>query len=315
MAIGFMDKIKSNHRGFLSVFGAFLVQLTAGSYHGTFGNLLPYFTSYVKQNDPGITNGDLAMVFSAGGLAQGVSFMLGGLVFVPLLGKRGCLVFGCLMFISAPLLTYFTLDTNVAGLSFSFGILSGCGANMIMTPTLLIPVTWFPDHKGKVLGIITSGYGFSSFVFAPLQTLMINPSNIAPVPESNTNSSSSYFESEEVLDNVPTTFLYLGAIYAALFSVGILLTVEKPRDSQDTDSQGVGERLREAFAYLFNSTFTRLDFYLLFLTRLLFLAVGSGILAHWKTFSFTQSTNDNLVSIAGGNVKKYLTCSLNNFWV
>ena len=38
----------------------------------------------------------------------------------------------------------------------------------------------------------------------------------------------------------------------------------------------------------------------MFLTRFLFLAVGSGILAHWKTFSFTQSIDDNLVSIAGG---------------
>ena len=58
--------------------------------------------------------------------------------------------------------------------------------------------------------------------------------------------------------------------------------------------------LREAFSYLWKKTFTRLDFYLMFLTRFLFLAVGSGILAHWKTFSFTQSIDDNLVSIAGG---------------
>ena len=49
MAIGLLDGLKTNYRGFLSVFGAFLVQLTAGSYHGTFGNLLPYFSSYFKQ--------------------------------------------------------------------------------------------------------------------------------------------------------------------------------------------------------------------------------------------------------------------------
>ena len=76
------------------MFGAFLVQLTAGAYHGTFGNLLPYISSFVKevmykstsafsahifylQYDSWVTHGDLAMVFSTGGLAQGVSFMLG----------------------------------------------------------------------------------------------------------------------------------------------------------------------------------------------------------------------------------------------
>ena len=41
--------LNPQYRGFLSVFGAFLIQLTAGTFHGTFGNLLPYFSSYVKK--------------------------------------------------------------------------------------------------------------------------------------------------------------------------------------------------------------------------------------------------------------------------
>ena len=142
----------------------------------------------------------------------------------------------------APLLTYLTLDTNVAGITFSHGILGASAANMIMVPTLLIPVTWFPDHKGKVIGIITSGYGFSSTVFTPLQTLMINPSNIPPVPDRNT--SSSYFEAQEVLDNLPTAFLYLGGVYAVLFTVGILLTVEKPKEDTNDANLKLLERLR-----------------------------------------------------------------------
>ena len=36
-------------RGVLAVVGAFLLQLVAGSYNGTFGNLLPYLTSYLRQ--------------------------------------------------------------------------------------------------------------------------------------------------------------------------------------------------------------------------------------------------------------------------
>ena len=110
------------------------------------------------------------------------------------------------------------LDTNLAGITFSYGILGGSGAiGAVVVPTLLIPVTWFPEHKRKVIGIITSGYGFSSFVFAPLQTMMINPSNITLGKEGNANSSSSYFESEEVLENLPNAFLYLGAIYASFY--------------------------------------------------------------------------------------------------
>jgi len=293
------DCLKQNFRGLLSVFGAFLVQLTAGAYHGTFGNLLPYISSYVKEYDSWVTHGDLAMVFSTGGLAQGVSFMLGGLVFVPLLGKRGCLVFGSLLFISAPLLTYFTLNSGVIGITFSYGIIGGSAANMIMVPTLLIPVTWFPDHKGKVIGIVASGFGLSSFVFAPIQTMIINPGNISPVPELETNSSSSYFKSEEVLSNLPPALLYLGVIYSVLLAIGVILTVEK-ESSENNQRVQILDRLRNSFSYLFKETFTRKDFYLLFLTRFLFLAVGCGILAHWKTFSFTKSSNDKLISIVGG---------------
>ena len=47
--INLWTKIKRNQKGLLSVFGAFLLQLCAGSYHGTFGNLLPYLTSYLRK--------------------------------------------------------------------------------------------------------------------------------------------------------------------------------------------------------------------------------------------------------------------------
>jgi len=289
--------LPSKYRGFLSVFGAFLIQLTAGAFHGTFGNLLPYFSSYAKKDDPEVTHGDLAMVFASGGIAQGVSCMLGGLIFVPVLGKRGCLIFGCLLFTLAPFLTYLSLDTNITTLSLTYGMISASAATMITLPTMLIPVTWFPQHKGKVIGMITSGYGFSSTLFIPLQTLLINPDNMAPVQEG--NSSSSYFMEEKVLENFPAAFLYLGCIYTAIFIVGIILTVEK-HSPDNCQTPALMDRLRDSFSYLLKHTFTRLDFYMLWLTRFLFLAVGCGILAHWKTFTFTHSNNDKLVSLAGG---------------
>lgn len=48
---GWFQNILENKSGLLSVFGAFIIQLCAGAYHGTFGNLLPYFLSYLKQVD------------------------------------------------------------------------------------------------------------------------------------------------------------------------------------------------------------------------------------------------------------------------
>ena len=47
--VNVLAKIKKNQKGLISVFGAFLLQLCVGSYHGTFGNLLPYLTSYLRK--------------------------------------------------------------------------------------------------------------------------------------------------------------------------------------------------------------------------------------------------------------------------
>jgi len=203
----------------------------------------------------------------------------------------------------APMLTYFTLKTwaTTFSISVSYGIIGASAGMMTMVPTTLIPLSWFPDHKGKVIGIVASGFGFSSFVFSPIQTLIINPLNLPPaLDNSSNNSNSSYFTSKDVLDNVPTALLYLSAVYTSLLFLGFILTVEKIEDGASNMKQDLCSRLRDSFSYLFSKTFTRLDFYLLLLTRFLFLAVGCGVLAHWKTFSFTQSKDDKLISIGGG---------------
>ena len=43
------SEMVGDKRGLLAVLGAFLIQLCVGCYHGTFGNLLPYLTSYMRQ--------------------------------------------------------------------------------------------------------------------------------------------------------------------------------------------------------------------------------------------------------------------------
>lgn len=35
------------------------------------------------------------------------------------------------------------------------------------------------------------------------------------------------------------------------------------------------------------------------LSRFLYVTVVGGVLSHWKTFAFTQSSNDQMVAMAG----------------
>ena len=95
-----------------------------------------------------------------------------------------------------------------------------------MIPSSLLPVSWF-KNKGAVTGIVGLGFGLSALVFSPLQTYIINPNNAPAVKEE--NGTLSYFVDEEVLEKIPLCLLYMAAIYAALFTIGILLATEKPK--------------------------------------------------------------------------------------
>ena len=166
-----------------------------------------------------------------------------------------------------------------------------------------MPVSWFPNHRGKVIGFVNGGFGLASTVFSPIQTLIVNPNNVPPTSFNGTNttgemSSSSYFTDPEVLDNVPVLLLYMSGIYAVILAIGVILVTEK--EQERTESLELSKKLSDSMSFLYHETLPRLDFYLLTLTRFLFFTVGAGALAHWKTFSFTKSDNDKLVSIAGG---------------
>ena len=80
-----------------------------------------------------MTDGDVAMIFAYGGLAQGVSFLIGGLILIPVLGPRLTLLFGCMMYALAPVLTYACMVTNAGleSLYITYGLLSGFSINII----------------------------------------------------------------------------------------------------------------------------------------------------------------------------------------
>ena len=46
--------VVENREGLLTVLAAFLIQLCNGCYPGTFGNLLPYLSSYLRQVTSGL---------------------------------------------------------------------------------------------------------------------------------------------------------------------------------------------------------------------------------------------------------------------
>ena len=240
-----------------------------------------------------MTNGDMATIFSVGGCFQGFSSLIGGVIIVPVLGVRRSLILACLVFTLSPLLTFFLLNQPVEVLILSYGVLSAVATNFILVVSFMFPVTWFPDRRGIVVGLVNSGFGLSPTVFSPLQSYLVNPSNIEP-SRHNGSEKVAFFEESEVLDAVPYCLLYLSAVYAIVFTVGIILCQENTEDKKEKVDTDLKKRLRESIDYLRTETLTNKDFYLLWFSRLFYLIVASNTLSHWKTFSFTKNTDDKV---------------------
>ena len=103
----------------------------------------------------------------------------------------------------------------------------------------------------------------------------------------NTTETETYFTDPELLGNVPTLMLYMAATYAVIFTIGVIMLVEKPdQDKKVSEKEKLDhmKRLSDSWTYFYQDTLTRKDFYLLWLTRFLLLLLNSGILSFWKTF-------------------------------
>ena len=104
------------------------------------------------------------MVLSVGGIAKGISYLLGGLILVPSLGPRGSLVLASVLYTLSPVLTYVCLVTTVRVevIYLVYGVISSAAFAILLLVTMTLPVTWFPQHRGKVIGFIAGGFGLSS---------------------------------------------------------------------------------------------------------------------------------------------------------
>ena len=98
-----------------------------------------------------------------------------------------------------------------------------------------------------------------------------------------TETTETYFTDPELLGSVPSLMLFMTATYAVIFTIGVVMLVEKP-DQEKKEKVDHKKRLSDSWSHFYQETLTRKDFYLLSTTRFLLLLLNSGILSYWKTF-------------------------------
>ena len=101
-----------------------------------------------------------------------------------------------------------------------YAALSGLGQGSMYMLPMVCGWEYFPNRKGLVTGITVGAYGFSSFVFNPIITMMINPNNREA--KIIVNHDLTFFE-EDIAKRVPGTIRTLALIWTFLVVFSALL--------------------------------------------------------------------------------------------
>ncbi|VDK85161.1 unnamed protein product [Litomosoides sigmodontis] len=98
----------------------------------------------------------------------------------------------------------------------TYGIMFGFGQGIAYVLTISCVINWAPKHVGFVSGVVAAGFGISSSIFAPLQTIYLNPLNHKPTEFG-------YFTDRDVIARVPSIFYTFAIVYAIMQAIGLIV--------------------------------------------------------------------------------------------
>jgi MFS family permease len=302
---------------FASVLAAsFFFHLSLGIIY-TFGNLSPYFVSYIRlRSHPSELHfTDAGFIFACQIAGQGSIVAMGG-VLERKLGPRVTTLLGGWIMTFGVFLTYFAVQVSFYFMLVTYGIMFGVGVGLAYVGPIACAMRWVPKWKGLASGIVVAGFGLSAFFFDAIQTAFINPlneqPNSAPI---NSNPNEKYFSQSQLLDHVPYVFLLQGGMLG-LMQLGSAIFLVNPAPDDDTvvyhpntesidvvqtksdDGEEMSLSLDDDVSPL--KVFTKFHFYILWLMMFNLGTIISFMTSLYKTFGLSEiSEDDHFLSITG----------------
>nr|VZI16974.1 unnamed protein product [Spirometra erinaceieuropaei] len=210
---------------------------TLGHFY-TVGNMSPYIMSYLRKYvEPHLKNSDAIWLSAASLASQGLAMPLSGLILLKT-GFRIIVICSCILNSAGIFLSYLSIKTGFGCFLFTYAIMVGIGIGCCYGLLLSIAASWFPKHRGLIVGLCVCGFGAGAIVLTPVQTAIINPENIR------VNNQTQMFEDEAVLQRIPTALLIIGGILASMQLIGCLTVRPRPNkpspppDEPNTTSEG-----------------------------------------------------------------------------
>ena len=283
----------------------FVIQLAVGTFF-TFGNIQPYFVSYIRHRSHPSTlrSTQSTYVYSCQVALFAAGFIVGSFT-EKTLGPRVSTLIGGSMTGIGLCLSAVTIKYSFWLLMVTFGVIYSFGIGMIYVASVLCVIKWLPKWAGLSTGIILSAEGFSVFAFTAFQTGWINPLNRSPDDAPYVDKPDEmYFSQEELLDKVPSTFLIEGVIFLVLLIfVSIFMVMPSPDDVTDKCSKiddKVQPTLDTQVGLSPTQIIKRFDFYLIWFISTNTIANVSVMISLYKTYGLEViQMSDYFLTVVG----------------
>ena len=119
----------------------------------------------------------------------------------------------------------------------SFGGFFGVGCGLSWGPSIVCVIRWFPEKKAFMTGILMSAIAGGSIFYSLIETLYINPTNIA------NDDLCGYSLEPAIIDKVPKSFLLLSIFCAGCTLIGAGFLFDKEPENIDRINQNLNENI------------------------------------------------------------------------
>ncbi|KAK8799743.1 hypothetical protein WA158_006291 [Blastocystis sp. Blastoise] len=277
-----------------TVIGCVLIHLILGTLY-TCANINPYFISYVYNETGEYYNvATASWLFSLSYIGLTAFMPIGGLL-DNWLGATWTLLLGSFCIFIAVFATYYTLKYYVAILLL-WGLLFGFGCSLCYSTCINASLRWYPKKSGLISGIIVMGYGCGALLFNNVQTLLINPNNIAAVFNETIDAR---IYPIEVTNNVPTLVLVSSISYGILLLIGVIM-IFKPQEQKKEEQTEQEVLIQEPVKGLTPiKALSTMKFWEIWCTFFIVAQVVLFISSYYKFIAMSFITDDQFMALIG----------------
>ena len=283
----------------LGLLGGICIHLVIGTSYIA-GNISVYLVSYLRLQGEDVTLEDAVILLPLTFVGITITLFIGAKLSLRL-GPRLTTLIGNSIVVLATFCGSFC--TSFWSFCLVYSLLFGLGDGISYMSPLIMGWSYYPQHKGRISGLILTFFAMGTSIFGPVSTAIINPDNKSANIKVKNGATTDHYYSADVANGFPAMMRWLSLCYLCLSIIGVaLLAPVNPPSKQDEQHYTVEDDMIRLPSV--KEGFKHKKFWLLFVMGLLsssnvHTGFGMYLAAAYKDFGSDKIDDDAFLAAVG----------------